>query len=116
MIRLIEIGVLVFIVVFALLVWNRHLNADPSRVAEQLRRNQDAARWEVDDTGTTDGGQAVMAIRLVAPGVTEPYGYHQVGQPYEIGDDLAWVELSGRARGLAKDLNERIDLAQDRRR
>jgi hypothetical protein len=78
------------------------------RTAEQIRRMRSEARWEVDDTGTTDDGEVMVEIRLVAPFITEPYGRRVIGT-FVPGDNLRWAELRGEADGIARDLNERID-------
>lgn len=111
--RLIEVAFLIFVVVGTILLVRHLVGPHPS--AAGIARRRAGARWVVNDTGTTDDGRAVMKIVLVDDGEVY-YGHRQVGEPYDLRDDLAWTELHGQAEAMARDLNERIDQAQDRRR
>lgn len=111
--RLIEVAFLIFIVAGTLYLIFWVARGARSSAAGAARRRA-GARWVVDDTGTNDHGQAVMAIEL-RDDDDVAHGRHEVGA-YDPVDNLAWTELRGQAEASARELNERIEQAQDRRR
>lgn len=110
--RLADVVFLIVIVVGVVLLVG-HLAGGGRTSAARVERARRQARWRVDDTGTTEDGRAVMRIKLVSRGVAEPYGSHDIGEPYDLGDDLAWVERRGLADTLASALNDRLDHEQN---